>query len=63
MVEIICLIAVLIIMIGIIIIYDARIITKKYFSSGDENQVVKAIKIIGVVITLIGACIIYIAIY
>ena len=62
MVEIICLISALIIMFGIVIIFDARTITKKYFSSGDENTVAKMLKVVGLVISLIGAGIIYVAV-
>ncbi len=57
--EVICLIGIIITVIGVVIIYDARAITKKYFSSGDENEVSTGLKIVGLIISLIGAGIIY----
>ena len=56
--EIICLIGIIITLIGVVVTYDARTITKKYFSSRDENQVTNGLKILGLIIALIGAIII-----
>lgn len=40
--------------IGVIMIYDARIITKKYFGFGDQNEASLGLKILGFVFILIG---------
>ena len=42
---IIKLIAVIIILIGVILIYDARTITKKIFGFGDQNEASSGLKI------------------
>ena len=39
--------------------YDARIITKKIFGFGDQNQATWGLKILGYIICIIGALIIY----
>lgn len=44
----------IIIMIGIILIYDARLITKKLFSFGDQNEAVLLLKITGFIISVVG---------
>lgn len=44
---------------GVIMIYDARIITKKFFGFGDQNEGSSGLKILGVIITIIGALIVY----
>ena len=38
---------------GVILIYDARSITKKLFSFGDQNEATSGLKIIGFVISII----------
>ena len=45
--------------IGIVMVYDARIITKKLFGFGDQNQAAWGLKILGFIIAIIGALIIY----
>lgn len=45
--------------IGIISIYDARKLTKKLFSFQDINEGTKALKIFGLVISLIGLSIVF----
>ncbi len=54
---IINLIAVIIILIGVILVYDARIITKKMFGFGDQNEATKGLKILGWIISIIGVLI------
>lgn len=44
---------------GVIFIYDARDITKKIFSFGDVNEGAAGLKILGFVMSMIGALIIY----
>ena len=58
--EIVEIIGAVILMLGVILIYDARPITKKVFSFGDQNEGVKAIKIIGFVLSIIGGLLILI---
>ena len=53
------LIGVLILLAGVILIYDARIITKKMFGFGDQNEATSGFKILGVLLSIIGAIIIY----
>ena len=54
------LVGTIIIMIGIIFIYDARQITKKRFSFSDQNGAAFAFKIIGFIISAIGGSLILI---
>ena len=56
---IIKLIAVLMILAGVILIYDARIITKKFFGFGDQNEATTGLKIMGVLLSIVGALIIF----
>ncbi len=51
---IITVIGTVIIMLGIILIYDARQITKKLFSFSDQNVATFGIKVFGFVISVIG---------
>ena len=53
------LIGVLILLSGVILVYDARIITKKMFGFGDQNEATSGFKILGVLLSAIGAIIIY----
>lgn len=39
---------------GVILIFDARTITKKLFSFGDQNEASKGLKIVGFIIAVIG---------
>ena len=55
--NIVKLIAMLIVMSGVILIYDARPITKKHFGFGDQNDASMGLKIVGFVLTIIGAVI------
>lgn len=53
------LIGALILLVGVILIYDARIITKKMFGFGDQNEATAGFKILGVLLSIVGAVIIY----
>lgn len=53
------LIGTLILLAGVTLVYDARIITKKMFGFGDQNEATAGFKILGVVLSVIGAVIIY----
>lgn len=44
---------------GTIMIFDARILTKKLFSFGDQNDATSGLKILGFFIAIIGALLIY----
>ena len=56
---IIKLIAILMVLVGVILIYDSRIITKKFFGFGDQNEASSGLKILGFMIAITGALIIY----
>lgn len=58
--EIVEIIGTVILMLGVILIYDARPITKKLFSFGDQNEGVKGMKIVGFVLSVIGGLLILI---
>ena len=58
--KIIDLIGAIIVLFGVILIYDARPITKKLFSFGDQNEGSLGLKIMGYAISLIGALLVYI---
>lgn len=51
--------ALIMVMLGVIVIYDARAITKKMFGFGDQNQAAWGLKILGFIVCIIGALIIY----
>ena len=53
------LIAVLMLLVGVILVYDARIITKKFFGFGDQNEATSGLKILGFIIGIIGGLILY----
>ena len=53
------LVGVLIVLLGIIMIYDARILTKKFFGFGDQNDASSGLKILGFIIAIVGGLIIY----
>ena len=53
------LIGVLIVLAGVILIYDARDITKKYFGFGDQNEGSSGLKILGIFISIIGGLVIF----
>ena len=52
-------IAVLLLLLGVVMIYDARIITKRFFGFGDQNDATLGFKILGFVIAIVGALIIF----
>ncbi len=49
----------LLILVGITLIYDARMITKKFFSFGDQNEGSSGLKILGFIISIIGAIVLF----
>ena len=40
-------------------VYDARIITRKLFGFGDHNQAAWGLKILGFIVAIIGALVIF----
>lgn len=52
------LIGILIVMLGVIMIYDARKLTKKWFGFNDQNEGSKWFKIGGFILSIIGIIII-----
>lgn len=44
---------------GVVCIFDARFLTKKLFSFGDQNEGSMGLKIMGFIIAIIGAFIIF----
>lgn len=55
---ILLIIGLLIAIIGIIMIFDARLLTQKFFGFGDQNEATAGFKIIGFVVAIIGGLII-----
>lgn len=56
---IIKLIVVITVLIGVIFIFDARIIINKWFGIGDQNDGITGLKILGFVFVYIGGFILY----
>ena len=56
---ILSIIGIVIVLIGVIMIYDARSVTKKLFGFGDQNEAALGLKLAGFLISAIGAIIIY----
>ena len=56
---ILIIIGILVALLGIIMIYDARSLTKKLFGFGDQNEATNGFKILGFIIAVIGAFLIY----
>lgn len=46
-------------LIGVILIYDARPITRKMFGFGDQNEASMGLKIVGFILSIAGAMLIY----
>ena len=51
---------ILLVLTGVILIYDARNITKKCFGFGDQNEGSSGLKIIGFIIAIVGGIIIFV---
>lgn len=56
---ILTIIGLLIAILGVIMIFDARLLTKKFFGFGDQNQATAGFRIIGFVIAIIGALVVF----
>ena len=53
------LIAGLIMILEVIMIYDARLLTKEFFGFGDQNDASSGLKILGFIIAIVGGLILY----
>lgn len=53
------LIGLILVLMGVIMIYDARILTRKWFGFGDQNEASTGFKILGAIICILGAIIVY----
>lgn len=60
---IIKLIGLIFVLLGTILIYDARIITKRFFSFGDQNEGSNGLKFIGFILAIVGGLVIYFSSY
>ena len=56
---ILMIIGTLLAVIGVVMIYDARIITKRFFSFGDQNDASLGLKILDFIIAICGALLVY----
>lgn len=52
-------IGLILLMLGVIMVYDARILTKKWFGFGDQNEASSGFKILGFIICIAGALMVY----
>ena len=52
------LIGTVILLMGVVLVYDARIITKKVFDFGDQNEATSGFKILGARVAIVGGLII-----
>lgn len=52
-------VAIILVATGVVCIFDARVITKKAFSFGDQNEGSLGLKILGFIIAIVGAIIFY----
>ena len=57
--KILFLLGALVTMAGVILIYDARPITKKMFGFGDQNDATMGLKIVGFLVNIIGMILMY----
>lgn len=53
------LIGYIIVLLGTIMVFDARHLTKKFFSFGDQNEATNGFKILGFFILIIGILLVY----
>lgn len=44
---------------GIILIYDARIVTKRFFGFGDQNEAAIGLKMFGFIFAVIGGLLVF----
>lgn len=44
---------------GIVLVYDARIVTQKFFSFGDQNEAATGLKMFGFIFAVIGGLLLF----
>ena len=49
----------IIILSEVVLIYDARVLTKKFFSFGDQNEGTSGLKIFGFIFAVIGGVLLF----
>ena len=52
-------IGVVVALVGVIMVFDARRLTEELFSFGDQNEGTAGMKIVGFILAIIGALLIY----
>ena len=57
--NILVIVGMLIALLGTIMVFDARYLTKKFFGFGDQNEATSGFKILGFIIGIIGALLLY----
>lgn len=57
--SILILIGLIVTTLGVVLVYDARIITKKWFSFGEQNEAALGLKILGFIVAIVGSFIMY----
>lgn len=57
--KILFILGIILAMFGVILIFDARPITKKMFGFGDQNDATLGLKLVGFLISIIGAILVY----
>ena len=56
---ILTIIGLIIAILGVIMIFDARLLTKKLFGFGDQNEATAGFRIVGFVVAIIGGLIVF----
>ncbi len=59
MTKALLLIGVVLALFGVILIYDARPITRRIFGFGDQNEASMGLKILGFILCIVGALLVY----
>ncbi len=57
--KILFILGIILAMFGVILIFDARPITKKMFGFGDQNDATLGLKLVGFLISILGAILLY----
>lgn len=52
-------IGLILLMSGVIMVYDARILANRWFGFGDQNEASSGFKILGFIICIVGALMVY----
>ena len=56
---ILLIIGLLIGILGVIMIFDARLLTQKFFGFGDQNEATAGFKILGFLVAIVGGVIVF----